>query len=140
MISTSRTENVPRLPIVRPILSTRILSDSLDLTSLKTRINLKARSAVNYEVEFSPMFTMFISTSINDISTMTKSRMLKYSLRYFLNPSAMILMRHSATKTAVKKLLAYESIFSSKNLGPGYLSVESEIELAMIQITMKFSN
>jgi len=57
-----------------------------------------------------------------------------------LNPSAMILMRHSATKTAVKKLLAYESIFSSKNLGPGYLSVESEIELAIIQMTMKFSN
>lgn len=37
---------------------------------------------------------------------MTKSRMLKYSLRYFLNPKAMILIKHSATNTAVKNEFA----------------------------------
>jgi len=65
------------------------------------------------------MLMIAISTSISDMSTMTKSRMLNYSLRYFLNPRAMILIRHSATNTAVKNELAYESINSSMNPGPG---------------------
>lgn len=65
------------------------------------------------------MLMTAIKTSMREMSTMTKSRMLNYSERYFLKPSAMILMRHSATKMVVKNVLAYPRMSSSVKPGPG---------------------
>jgi hypothetical protein len=83
---------------------------------------------------------MLISISISEIRTMTKSRMLNYSARYFLKPKATTLIKHSITKTHVKMELKTSRIFSSMKPPPGYLSVDRDIEFAIIHRTMKFSN
>jgi len=82
---------------------------------------------------------MPIKTSINEIKTITRSRMLNYSARYFLNPSAMILITHSNTNIHVKNRFSYFRNSCSRNGGFGYLSVAKEREFEMMQITMKFS-
>lgn len=86
MTRVSSREKVPRLYKVRAIDSSKMLSARLLLANLNTRSNLSALNAVKTLPNWSADSSASTKLSISDIVTMIKSKILKNSVKYVLNP------------------------------------------------------